>query len=114
MLQNTVIKRLPRSASMCLAALLGIGLSGCMSGAEQRHVALQEDAATCSEFGARYGSPQYNDCMLAQQRRRDVRRLEALERTRLTSQIARDAQIMTERARRQRCERNPDRRECGR
>jgi hypothetical protein len=52
--------------------------------------------------------------MLAQQRRRDVKDLEALERTRLTSQIAKDAQIMTERARRQRCERNPDRRECRR
>jgi hypothetical protein len=114
MLRNTVIRSRARFISLCFAALLGASLSGCMSNAEQRHVALQEDAATCSEFGARYGSPQYNDCMLAQQRRRDVKDLEALERTRLTSQIAKDAQIMTERARRQRCERNPDRRECRR
>jgi hypothetical protein len=83
-----------------------------MSGAEQRHVNLQEDSGTCAEFGARYGSPEYSDCMLAQQRRRDVKRLESLERTRLTSEIAKDAQIMSERARRDRCRRNPDRREC--
>jgi hypothetical protein len=52
--------------------------------------------------------------MLAQQRRRDVKELESLEKTRMTTQIARDAQIMADRARKQRCDRNPDRRECRR
>jgi hypothetical protein len=52
--------------------------------------------------------------MLAQQRRRDVKKLEKLERSRLLSEIARDGQIMTERARRDRCRRDPDRRECRR
>ncbi len=84
-----------------------------MSSAERRHVNLQEDTDTCASFGSRYGSPAYNDCMLAQQRWRDVKQLESLERTRLTTQIAKDAQIMADRARRQRCDRNPERRECG-
>jgi hypothetical protein len=114
MLQNIVTRSRSGSASQCFAALLGASLSECMSSSERRHVDLQQDAATCAAFGAQYGSPQYNDCMLAQQRRRDVQRLEALDRTRLTSQIAREAQAMTERARKQRCERDPDRRECWR
>ncbi len=114
MLQNTVTRSPVAAISLCFVALLGAGLSGCTSAAERRHANLQEDAATCAEFGAQFGSPQYNDCMLAQQRRRDVKHLEALERTRLTSQIARDAQIMAERAQRERCRRNPDRSECKR
>lgn len=105
----------PRSVtSFGLAALLGIGLTGCMSGAERRHVNLQADANTCATFGARYGSPAYSECMLTQQRRRDVKQLESLERTRMTSEIARNAQIMSDRARRQRCDRDPSRRECKR
>ncbi|QMW21577.1 hypothetical protein H3309_09085 [Sandaracinobacteroides saxicola] len=100
--------------SLGLAALLGLGLAGCLSGAEQGQVNLQNDANTCANFGARYGSPAYSDCMLAQQRRRDLKQIEDLEKTRLTSQIARDAQIMTDRARKQRCDRDPNRRECKR
>jgi hypothetical protein len=95
-------------------AFASVTISGCATSAEPRHGRLDKDARTCSEFGARYGSPAYSDCMLAQQRRRDLKQLESLERARLTSQIAKDGQIMTERARRQRCDRNPDRRECGR
>lgn len=102
------------SMSLCLVALLGVSLSGCMSGAERRHVNLQEDTSTCADFGSSYGSPAYNNCMLAQQRRRDVKQLESLEKTRMTMEIARDGQIMAERARRDRCRRDPDRRECGR
>lgn len=94
--------------------IASMAMSGCATTAEPRYGRIGKDARTCSEFGARYGSPAYSDCMLAQQRRRDVKRLEGLERARLTSQIAKDGQIMTERARRQRCARNPDRRECGR
>ncbi|MGC6398998.1 hypothetical protein ACNI3Q_00270 [Sphingomonas sp. FW199] len=105
----------PRSAkSLGIAALLSVSLVGCMSGAERRQVNLQNDADTCANFGARYGSPAYSDCMLAQQRRRDFKKIEDLEKTRLTSEIARDAQIMADRARKQRCDRDPSRRECKR
>jgi hypothetical protein len=52
--------------------------------------------------------------MLEQQRRRDFKEQQTLEKMALTSQIAREGQIMAERARRQRCDRNPDRRECRR
>lgn len=108
-----ILRRRANTALPFVVALVGLGLSGCMSSAERRHVNLQDDTDTCASFGSRYGSPAYNDCMLAQQRRRDVKQLESLERTRLTTQIAKDAQIMADRARRQRCDRNPDRRECG-
>jgi hypothetical protein len=112
MLQRILTKPSLPSRSLAFAALLGASLSGCMSSGERRHVNLQEDSGTCASFGATYGSPEYNDCMLAQQRRRDLSRLEQLERTRVLSEIARNGQIMTERARRERCRRDPDRREC--
>lgn len=111
---HILFSRLRSAKSFSLVALLGISLTGCMSAAEQRRVNLLDDASTCATFGARQGSPAYSDCMLAQQRRRDLKRIEELERTRLTSEIARDAQIMSDRARRQRCDRDPDRRECRR
>lgn len=104
----------PAAISLSLVALLGISLAGCMSTAERRQVNLHEDSNTCSNFGARYGSPAYSECMIAQQRRRDLKQLEELEKTRLTTEIAQDAQIMADRARKQRCDRDPDRRECKR
>ncbi|NJS13984.1 MAG: hypothetical protein HC788_04410 [Sphingopyxis sp.] len=100
--------------SVGIVALLGISLAGCISGTERQQVNLQHDATICANFGARYGSPAYSDCMLAQQRRRDLKQIEDLEKTRLTSEIARDAQIMADRARKQRCDRDPSRRECKR
>lgn len=100
-----------RSAiSIFSVALLGLALSGCVSGTERR----QMEANTCESFGARYGSSAYTNCMLEQQHRRDNQQRESLERTRLTQEIARDAQVMADRARRERCDRNPDRRECRR
>ncbi|WP_101925291.1 MULTISPECIES: hypothetical protein [Luteimonas] len=95
------------------AAVLVASLAGCVSGAERQYANLQEDAGTCASFGSDRGSRAYTDCMLTQQRRRDDRDRESLEKTRLTSEIARDAQIMSDRARKQRCDRDPDRRECG-
>ncbi len=74
----------------------------------------REDARTCASFGAPYGSPGFSNCMLQQQERRDYKQRKTLEEMALTSQIAKDGQIMAERARRQRCDRNPDRRECRR
>jgi hypothetical protein len=114
MLPRQFAKSRRSSKSLLLVALLGASLSGCMSGAERRQVNLQEDTNTCEDFGSSYGSRAYNDCMLAQQRRRDVKQLESLEQARITSELALNGQIMAERARKDRCRRNPDRRECGR
>jgi hypothetical protein len=83
-----------------------------MSGAERRQVNLQADTDTCQSFGASYGSPAYTKCMLDQQHRRDSAQRESLERTRLTTQIAKDAQITADRARKERCDRDPERKEC--
>ncbi|RXD04765.1 hypothetical protein EQZ23_06270 [Sphingomonas sp. UV9] len=74
----------------------------------------RKDARTCKSFGASYGTPAFSNCMMEQQRRRDLKEQDTLEKMALTSQIAKDGQIMAERARRQRCDRNPDRRECRR
>lgn len=101
-------------ASAGIIFLLGLGLSQGAALAKSRESKLRDDARTCESFGARYGTSTFSNCMLEQQRRRDTKQLESLEKTRLTSQIAKDGQIMAERARRQRCDRNPDRRECGR
>jgi len=101
-----------RPPSMLLFALLALILPESMASAGRRDRDLREDRATCFEFGARPGTAGFSDCMLAQQRRRDLKKLESIERTRMLSQIAKDGQIMTERARLDRCRRNPDRREC--
>jgi hypothetical protein len=51
----------------------------------------------------------YSNCMLAQQRRRDEKRLRSLEESERLSQLAIDGQVMAERARRQRCDRRTER-----
>lgn len=96
------------------AALLSLAFAECAATAQGRNSKQREDARTCESFGARYGTPAYSDCMLTQQRRSDTKQLRALEESQMLSQLAKDGQIMAERARRQRCDRNPDRRECGR
>jgi hypothetical protein len=108
---NPVGNRRP-TFSFSVIALLGISLAGCVSTAEKRQANFYEDDSTCDDFGARYGSPEYSQCMLLQQQRRDYKERDALEKTRITSEIAREGQIMADRARKQRCDRNPDRREC--
>ncbi|MGK6353800.1 hypothetical protein ACMGDH_01080 [Sphingomonas sp. DT-207] len=99
--------------SVCAAAVVTTGIASTEASAQSRRQQ-RDDARTCADFGNRYGTPAYSKCMLDQQRRRDFKERDTLEEMALTSQIARDGQIMAERARRQRCERNPDRRECGR
>lgn len=103
--------RLPLT-SLSLLAIAAVGAFESPVNAQSRKQ--REDAHTCASFGARYGTPTYSNCMLEQQRRRDFEQRETLEKMALTSQIARDGQIMAERARRQRCDRNPHRRECRR
>jgi hypothetical protein len=72
-MHNKPSSLVPRSAKQLgLMALLGIGLAGCISTTERRQVNLHQDSDTCASFGAPYGSPSYSECMLTQQRRRDV------------------------------------------
>lgn len=99
---------------VCTVTILGMGLAGSEASAQGWNRKPREDARTCESFGSRYGTPAFSDCMLAQQHRRDTKQLRSIEETERLSQIAKDGQIMAERARQQRCERNPDRRECRR
>ncbi len=112
--QRLAVEYTRRMLSISSIALLGISLSGCVTGAERQQINLQRDASTCESFGASYGSSDYSNCMLEQQRRRDARQMDSLERTRLATEIARDAQVMADRARWSRCNQDPGRRECGR
>jgi hypothetical protein len=91
-------------------AVLGMAVTGCVSAEEQQ----QRDAGTCQSFGAPFGSRAYTDCMLEQQSRRDRAQMDSLERTRMTQEIARNAQEMTDLARKDRCRRDPGRSECRR
>lgn len=95
-----------------LLSILAFSMTQSPAGAQSRKQ--REDARTCASFGTRFGTPAYSDCMLEQQHRRDLKKRDTLEQMAITSQIAKDGQIMAERARRQRCDRNPDRRECRR
>lgn len=114
MLQRSIASVPQFAISISLFALAGTSLGGCMATTERKQLNLQADAETCASFGARYGSPAYSECMLTQQRRRDEKQIESLEKTKLTSEIALEAQIMADRARKQRCDRDPSRRECRR
>lgn len=99
---------------MSTLTVLGTGFAGGEASARSENAKQREDARTCESFGNRYGTPAFSDCMLAQQHRRDTKQLRSLEESERLSQLARDGQIMADRARRQRCDRNPSRRECGR
>ena len=98
--------------SIGLLAVAAIGVADSPAHAQSREQ--REDARACTSFGLSYGTRGYTACMQELQRRGDSGRLSTLEEMALTSQIAKDGQIMAERARRQRCDRNPDRRECRR
>jgi hypothetical protein len=100
----------PALMAIGLLAIAGVGVTENPAHAQGRKQ--RQDARTCASFGLSFGTPAYGECMLEQQRRRDFKQQRQLEEMALTSQIARDGQIMAERARRQRCDRNPDRREC--
>jgi hypothetical protein len=97
-----------------IITILGLGPVAGEASAQRWTGKQGEDARTCERFGNRYGTPAFSDCMLAQQHRRDTKQLRSIEESERLSQIARDGQIMADRARRQRCERNPNRRECRR
>jgi hypothetical protein len=102
----------PALVSVALLSFAAGGLGERPAHAQSREQ--REDARACASFGLSYGTRGYSACMLELQRRGDSSRLSELEEMAITSQIARDGQIMAERARRQRCDRNPDRRECRR
>ncbi len=57
----------------------------------------RKNARTCTSFGTSYGTPAFSDCMLDQQRRRDFKERDTLEKMALTSQLAKDGQIMAHR-----------------
>ena len=98
--------------SVGLVTIATVGVGGTPAHAQNR--AELEDARTCASFGLRYGTRGHSACVQELQRRGDTGRLSTLEEMAMTSQIAREGQIMAEAARRQRCARDPDRRECRR
>jgi hypothetical protein len=100
----------PALTALGVLAIAAVGALDTPAHAQSRKQ--REDARTCASFGLNYGTRAYGECMLEQQRRRDLKPQRQLEEMALTSQIAKDGQIMAERARRQRCERKPERREC--
>jgi len=74
-----------------LVAALGASLAACTSPEQRRQANLYQDTTTCADFGARQGSREYTDCMLAQQSRRDNEKLNALERQRISTQNSKDS-----------------------
>jgi len=108
MLQHLSVEHRRSALNIISVGILGLIVTGCVSAEEQQY----RDARTCESFGAPFGSRAYTNCMLEQQARGDNAQRESLERMRMTQEIARNAQEMTDRARLDRCRRDPDRREC--
>lgn len=111
-MQRSFASRCAAIIILGIATTVGVGFAEGEAGAQRWNAKQRKDARTCESFGNRYGTPAFSDCMLAQQHRRDTKQLRSLEESERLSQLAKDGQIMAERARRQRCDRNPDRREC--
>lgn len=78
----------PRPGIVLALVLLGTSLTGCASSDVRRDARLEKDSGTCASFGGAYGSPEYAQCMLAQQERRDTKGLRAMEQARLSSETA--------------------------
>jgi hypothetical protein len=102
----------PALVATGLLAIAAVGVTERPAHAQSREQL--EDARACASFGLSYGTRSYSACMQEPQRRGESNRLSTLEEMAITSQIAREGQIMAEQARLQRCNRNPDRRECRR
>ena len=112
MIDLSFVSMRPAVMAIGLLAVVGVGAADNRAHAQGRERG--EDARACASFGLRYGTRGYGACMQELHRRAETSRLSTLEEMAITSQIARDGQIMAERARRQRCDRDPDRRECRR
>jgi hypothetical protein len=106
----TVMRSALLSVGLLVIATVCVGETPAHAQGEER----SRDARACASFGLSYDTRGYNACMLELQRRGNSGQLTALEEMAITSQIAKDGQLMAERARRQRCDRDPDRRECRR
>lgn len=61
------MKRLLTAAALAAT----VALTGCVTGEEYQRQILNQDATTCTSYGAEYGSPAHYQCMLIQQERRD-------------------------------------------
>lgn len=88
-----------RSRKTFLAGALGgllIVLGGCVTPEQQALANQSEDQSVCAGMGAPFGSPSYTRCMLQQQERRDEAHLRFLKEAEINSKLARDAQIMRE------------------
>jgi hypothetical protein len=110
MLQSFSVKHRRSAVNVFSVTLLSVAVTACVSSEEHQY----RDSGTCERFGASYGSRTYTNCMLEQQARRDNAQRASLEQMRLTQEIARNSQDMTDRARWDRCRRDPGRRECRR
>lgn len=113
-MQHLVASKRAAVISAGILTMLGMAFAGGEASAQRLNAKQRQDARTCESFGNRYGTLAFSDCMLAQQHRRDTKQLRSLEESERLSQLAKDGQIMADRARRQRCDRNPSRRECRR
>jgi hypothetical protein len=98
--------RCRRALVLALWMLLSTIVTACAFAGEPRKMASHHDGAACESFGAHYGSPEHARCLLVQQQRRDAETTDALERQRLSSEIARNN---VETVRRMRCEREAKR-----
>jgi hypothetical protein len=88
-----------RSRKTFLAGALGgllIVLGGCVTPEQQALTNQTQDQNACVSMGAAYGTPSFTHCMLQQQERRDEAHLRFLKEAEINSKLARDAQIMRE------------------
>lgn len=85
------MRRPAMALALALVTMLGVGLGACTSPGPRRQANLYQDNTTCGDFGAHQGARDYTDCMLAQQKRRDNGKLDALERQRISTRNSKDS-----------------------
>ncbi len=90
---SPALTRRPLSTTWASLLIVLCGaVAGCASSGDRQQAELQKDSQTCQSFGIRQGTSEYSDCMLAQQRRRDTEKNAALERQRISTEIANKTQ----------------------
>lgn len=104
-MRNSTTRHLARPILLIAGLAALTSLTACKSTQEREREARLSDQQTCLDFGTKFGTVEYAECMIKQQERRDAAKLQAAELQRATAATARDS---LETTRRLGCEREAE------
>lgn len=87
---HMTLRNFARPVLLVASVAILTSLAGCQTSEERERVARENDSKTCVEFGTKFGSREYAECMIRQQERRDDAALKAAEVQRANAATTRD------------------------